>query len=119
MEILDKSIIVEVDKKVAISFNKKYKDLDLKEVKREITDYLLCHKDKYKDKKVFAFIYDYDSNIAVTVMRRTPEYEIYDIIGFSDMVTPEETVEDYEEAQETKEVMKELKQQEKLEGVGV
>ena len=82
MEILDKSIIVEVDKKVAISFNKKYKDLDLKEVKREITDYLLCHKDKYKDKKVFAFIYDYDSNIAVTVM-------------------------------------KELKQQEKLEGVGV
>ncbi len=119
MEILDKNIVVEVDKKVAISFNKRYKDLDLKEVKREIADYLLCHKSNYEGKKVFAFIYDYDSNIAVTVMRRTPEYEIYDIIGFSDMVVPEETVEDYEEEQETKQLMKELKQQEKLEGVGV
>ena len=125
MEILDKNdIIVEIDKKVVISFNKKYKDfidangnpcsLDLKEVKKEITDYLLSHRNKYKGQKVFAFVYDYDSNIAVTVMKRLPDSEIYDVIGFADMVAPEETFEDDEEKAETKDQMKILKENEKI-----
>lgn len=125
MEILDKNdIIVEIDKKVVISFNKKYKDfidangnpcsLDLKEVKKEITDYLLSHRNKYKGQKVFAFVYDYDSNIAVTVMKRLPDCEIYDVIGFADMVAPEETFEDDEEKAETKAQMKILKENEKI-----
>ncbi len=125
MEILDKNdIIVEIDKKVVISFNKKYKDfidangnpcsLDLKEVKKEITDYLLSHRSKYEGQKVFAFVYDYDSNIAVTVMKRLPDCEIYDVIGFADMVAPEETFEDDEEKAETKAQMKILKENEKI-----
>ena len=125
MEILDKNdIIVEIDKKVVISFNKKYKDfidangnpcsLDLKEVKKEIKDYLLSHRNKYKGQKVFAFVYDYDSNIAVTVMKRLPDCEIYDVIGFADMVAPEETFEDDEEKAETKAQMKILKENEKI-----
>ena len=125
MEILDKNdIIVEIDKKVVISFNKKYKDfidangnpcsLDLKEVKKEITDYLLSHRNKYKGQKLFAFVYDYDSNIAVTVMKRLPDCEIYDVIGFADMVAPEETFEDDEEKAETKAQMKILKENEKI-----
>ncbi|MGN1326897.1 MAG: hypothetical protein ACI4VQ_02270 [Clostridia bacterium] len=125
MEILDKNdIIVEIDKKVVISFNKKYKDfidtngnpcsLDLKEVKKEITDYLLSHRNKYEGQKVFAFVYDYDSNIAVTVMKRLPDCEIYDVIGFADMVAPEETFEDDEEKAETKAQMKILKENEKI-----
>ena len=125
MEILDKNdIIVEIDKKVVISFNKKYKDfidangnpcsLDLKEVKKEITDYLLSHRNKYKGQTVFAFVYDYDSNIAVTVMKRLPDCEIYDVIGFADMVAPEETFEDDEEKAETKAQMKILKENEKI-----
>lgn len=118
MEVLD-NIIVEIDRKVAISFNKKYKDINLKEVKKDITDYLLFHRGQYEGKKVFAFVYDYDNNIAVTVMKRDAEYEIYDVIGFSDMSSPEETLEDCEEEQQTKAVMKELRQQEKLERVGV
>lgn len=118
MEILD-NIIVEIDRKVAISFNKRYKDINLKEVKKDITEYLLCHRNQYKGKKVFAFVYDYDNEIAVTVMKRDDEYEVYDVIGFSDMSSPEETLEDYEEQLQTKAVMKELKQQEKLESVGV
>lgn len=125
MEILDKNdIIVEIDKKVVISFNKKYKNfidangnpcsLDLKEVKKEITDYLLSHRSKYEGQKVFAFVYDYDSNIAVTVMKRLPDCEIYDVIGFADMVAPEETFEDDEEKAETKAQMKILKENEKI-----
>ena len=125
MEILDKNdIIVEIDKKVVISFNKKYKDfidangnhcsLDLREVKKEITDYLLSHRNKYEGQKVFAFVYDYDSNIAVTVMKRLPDCEIYDVIGFADMVAPEETFEDDEEKAETKAQMKILKENEKI-----
>lgn len=125
MEILENSIVVEIDKKVAISFNKKYKEftdangnissLDLKEVKKEITQYLLSHRSKYEGQKVFSFVYDFDSNIAVTIMKRSPEYEIYDVIGFADMVSPEETVEDDEEAAETKAQMKILKENEKVE----
>lgn len=125
MKILEKNdIIVEVDKKVVISFNKKYKDfidangdhcsLDLKDVKKEITDYLIYNRNNFEGKKVFSFVYDYDTNIAVTVMKRSPEYEIYDIIGFSDMVAPEETLEDDEEKLETKEQLKILKENEKI-----
>jgi hypothetical protein len=125
MEILDKKdIVVEIDKKVVISFNKKYKNftdangnpcsLDLKEVKKEVTDYLASHREKYEGQKVFAFVYDYDTNIAVTVMKRLPEYEVYDIIGFADMAAPEETLEDDEEKAETKEQMKILKENEKI-----
>lgn len=125
MKILEKNdIIVEVDKKVVISFNKKYKDftdvngnpcsLDLKEVKKEITDYLTYNRKNFEGKKVFSFVYDYDTNIAVTVMKRNPEYEIYDIIGFADMVAPEETLEDDEEKAATKEQMKILKENEKI-----
>lgn len=125
MSILDKNdIVVEVDKKVVISFNKKYKDfidangnpcsLDLKEVKKDITEYIAAHRDKYEGEKVFAFVYDYDSNIAVTIMKRQPNCEVYDIIGFSDMVAPEETFEDDDEKAETKTQMKILKDNEKL-----
>lgn len=125
MEIIDKnSIVVEIDKKVAISFNKKYKDfvgedgehysLDLKEVKKEITEYLLYHRHQYKGHKVFSFVYDYDTNIAVTVMKRAPEFEIYDVIGFADMTSSEETIEDDEEAAATKEQIKILKNNEKI-----
>lgn len=125
MKILEKNdIIVEVDKKVVISFNKKYKDfidangnpcsLDLKEVKKEITNYLAHNRKNFEGKKVFSFVYDYDTNIAVTVMKRNPEYEIYDIIGFADMVAPEETLEDDDEKAETKEQMKILKENEKI-----
>lgn len=124
MEILEKSdIVVEVDKKVVISFNKKYKDfidvngnhcsLDLKTVKKEITAYLIHNRQNFEGKKVFSFVYDYDSNIAVTVMKRTPDFEIYDIIGFADMVAPEETLEDDEEQAETKRQLKILKENEK------
>jgi len=52
--------------------------------------------------KVFSFVYDYDSNIELTMMKRTPYFEAYDIIGFTDMVAPEETLEDEEEQAETK-----------------
>lgn len=124
MEILEKDIVVEVDKKVVISFNKKYKDfldvngnpcsLDLKDVKKEITSYLLYNRERFEGQKVFSFVYDYDANIAVTVMRRNPEYEVYDIIGFADMVAPEETLEDDEEAAATKAQMKILKENEKI-----
>ena len=130
MEILDKNdIIVEIDKKVVISFNKKYKDfidvngnpcsLDLREVKKEITDYISSHRNKYEGQKVFSFVYDYDSNIAVTVMKRNPDCEIYDIIGFADMVAPEETFEDDEEKAETKAQMKILKENEKIQAAKV
>lgn len=124
MEILEKNIIVEIDKKVAISFNKKYKDfvdvngnpcsLDLKNVKKEITEYLVANRNNFEGKKVFAFPYDYDANIAVTIMKRSPEYEIYDVIGFADMTAPEETLEDDEEQAETKEQIKILKENEKI-----
>ena len=130
MEILDKNdIIVEIDKKVVISFNKKYKDfidangnpcsLDLKEVKKEITDYISSHRNQYEGQKVFSFVYDYDSNIAVTVMKRNPDCEIYDIIGFADMVAPEETFEDDEEKAETKAQMKILKDNEKIQAAKI
>ena len=124
MEDLEKNIVVEIDKRVAISFNKKYKNfvdangdacsLDLKKVKKEITNYLIAHKNHFQGKKVFSFVYDYDTNIAVTVMKRNPEYEVYDVIGFVDMVAPEETLEDDEEMAETKKQMKILKEYEEL-----
>ena len=125
MNIIDKNnIIVEIDKKVVISFNKKYKNfldvngnemsLNLKEVKKEITEYIAHHRDRFEGEKVFSFVYDYDANIAVTVMKRFPECEIYDVIGFLDMVAPEETFEDDEEAAETKKQIKILKDNEKI-----
>ena len=33
--------------------------------------------DKYRDKEVFSFVYDYDLGICVTVMKPQPEYEVY------------------------------------------
>lgn len=124
MPILDKDIIVEIDKKTVISFNKKYKNfmdangeecsLDLKEVKQNITEYIFAHREHFKDKKVFAFVYDYDLNICVTVMKANPEYEVYTVIGFSDMVSPDETFEDDEEKAMTKEQTKILKENEKI-----
>ena len=124
MAILDKDIIVEVDKKTVISFNKKYKSivgengeeysLSLKEVKKDITEYIYAHRKHLKDKKVFAFVYDYDLNICVTIMKADPEYEVYTVIGFSDMVSPEETFEDDEEAEMTKEQKKILKENERI-----
>lgn len=125
MNILENNdIVVEVDKKVVISFNKKYKDfidvngnhcsLDLKEVKKEITTYLAHNRQNFEGKRVFSFVYDYDANIAVTIMKRTPDFEVYDIIGFADMVAPEETLEDDEEQAETKRQMKILKENEKI-----
>jgi len=94
MDILNKNdIVVEVDKKIVFSFNKKYKDfidvngnhclLDLKTVKKRITAYLEHNRQNFEGKKVFSFIYDYDSNIAVIMMKRTPNFEVYDITFFS------------------------------------
>ena len=125
MEILEKDIVVEIDKRVAVSFCKKYKDIineyndsgevGIKQVKRDITNYLYAHRDKFKGKELFSFVYDYDNNIAVTIMKRNPEYEVYDVIGFADMSASEETIEDATEQAETKEQMKILKEIEKNE----
>ena len=124
MKILEKNIIVEVDKKVAISFNKRYKDftdvngdirsINIKEVKADVADYLLYNRDRFQDKKIFSIVYDYDANLVITIMKKSPEYEIYDIIGFADMTTPEETIEDDEEKAATKEQIKILKENEKI-----
>lgn len=116
------NIIVEIDKRVAVSFSKKFKNctdsdgnevtLNLQDVKRDITDYISAHLDKYKDKKVFSFVYDYDLGICVTVMKPQMEYEVYIVIGFLDMFIPEETIEDDNERQETKNIAKVLKEEE-------
>ena len=52
-------------------------------------------------------------------MKRNPDCEIYDIIGFADMVAPEETFEDDEEKAETKAQMKILKENEKIQAAKV
>lgn len=124
MKILENDIIVEVDKSVAISFSKKYRNfkdihgndcsLELKNVKKDIAEYLISNRQRYEGQEVFAFVYDYDMNIAVTIMKRLPNCEVYDIIGFSDMSAPEETFEDDEEKAETKAQMRILKNNEKI-----
>lgn len=116
------NIIVEIDKRVAVSFSKRFKartdsdgneiTLNLQEVKKDITDYLSANLDKYKDKDVFSFVYDYDLGICVTVMKPQPEYEVYIVIGFLDMFIPEETMEDDEEKEQTKSIAKTLKEEE-------
>lgn len=93
------NIIVEIDKRVAVSFSKKFKNcvdsegnevaLNLQEVKKDITDYIAANLDKYRDKEVFSFVYDYDLGICVTVMKPQKEYEVYTVIGFLDMFVPE------------------------------
>ena len=116
------NIIVEIDKRVAVSFSKKFKNctdsegnvvsLNLQDVKKEITTYISANIEKYKDKEVFSFVYDYDLGICVTVMKPQLKYEVYTIIGFLDMFIPEETVENDEEREETKNIAKILKGEE-------
>lgn len=116
------NIIVEIDKRVAVSFSKKFKNckdsegnevtLNLQDVKKDITNYIVANLDKYKDKEVFSFVYDYDLGICVTVMKPQMEYEVYTIIGFLDMFVPEETIEDDNEKEETKNIAKLLKEEE-------
>lgn len=113
------NVIVEIDKRVAVSFSKRFKvrkdtegnevSLNLQEVKKEITEYVSKNIESYKDKKVFSFVYDYDLGICVTMMKPQMEYEVYTVIGFLDMFTPEETYEDDEEKEETKDIAKLLK----------
>lgn len=115
------SIIVEIDKRVAVSFSKKFKNcvdsegnsvsLNLQEVKKDITDYISSNIDRYRDKEVFSFVYDYDLGICVTVMKPQLEYEVYIVIGFLDMFIPEETMEDDDEKEETKRIAKMLKEE--------
>lgn len=115
------NIIVEIDKRVAVSFSKKFKNctdsegnkvtLNLQDVKKDITEYISANLDKYKDKKVFSFVYDYDLGICVTMMKPKLEYEVYTVIGFLDMFVPEETIEDNEEMEETKNIAKLLKEE--------
>ena len=108
------NIIVEIDKKVVISFNKKYKDiLSLQDVKEEITFYLQNHPHLFNGKEVVSLVYSYDDELAVTIMKPNANYEIYNIIGFSEMVSPEETFESDEEKAETKQQVKILKSIEK------
>lgn len=107
-------IIVEIDKKVAVSFSKRFKNcvdsegnevtLSLQEVKKDITDYISANLDKYSDKEVFSFVYDYDLGICITVMKPQMEYEVYTVIGILEMHSPEETIEDDEEKEETKSI---------------
>ena len=116
------NIIVEIDKRVAVSFSKKFKNcvdsegnevtLNLQEVKKDITDYIAANLDKYRDKEVFSFVYDYDLGICVTVMKPQKEYEVYTVIGFLDMFVPEETIEVDDEKEETKNIAKTLKEEE-------
>lgn len=115
------NIIVEIDKRVAVSFSKKFKNcvdsegnkvtLNLQDVKKDVTEYISASLDRYKDKKVFSFVYDYDLGICVTVMKPQMEYEVYTIIGFLDMFVPEETIEDDTEKEETKDIAKFLKEE--------
>ena len=116
------NIIVEIDKRVAVSFSKKFKNcvdsegnevtLNLQEVKKDITEYIAANLDKYRDKEVFSFVYDYDLGICVTVMKPQKEYEVYTVIGFLYMFVPEETIEDDDEKEETKNIAKTLKEEE-------
>ena len=116
------NIIVEIDKRVAVSFSKRFKTcvdsegnevtLNLQEVKKDITNYLSANLNKYKDQEVFSFVYDYDLGICVTIMKPQPEYEVYIVIGFLDMFIPEETYEDNDEKEETKTIAKTLKEEE-------
>lgn len=115
------NVIVEIDKKVAISFSKRFRNyvdsegnkvvLDLKEVKKDITEYISNNVDRYKDQKVFSFVYDYDLGLCVTVMKPQQEYEVYVIIGFLEMFEPKDTYEDEEEKEETKNIAKNLKEE--------
>ena len=84
-------IIVEIDKKVAVSFSKRFKNytnengnevsLNLQDVKKDITEYVSANLDKYKDKEVFSFVYDYDLGICITMMKPKMEYEVYTVFG--------------------------------------
>lgn len=113
-------IIIEIDKKVAVSFSKKFRNfidsngnevsLNLQDVKRDVTEYLRNNLDRYRDKEVFSFVYDYDLGICITIMKPKMEYEVYTIIGILEMSAPEETVEDDVEKEETKNIAKELKE---------
>lgn len=113
-------IIIEIDKKVAVSFSKRFKNftdtngnqvtLNLQDVKRDVTEYLSANLNKYKDKEVFSFVYDYDLGICITMMKPKMEYEVYTIIGILEMHTPEETIEDDIEKTETKNIAKTLKE---------
>lgn len=115
------NIIVEIDKRVAVSFSKKFKNcvdsegnevtLNLQEVKKDITDYISANIEKFRNKEVFSFVYDYDLGICVTVMKPQLEYEVYTVIGFLDMFIPEETIEDDDEKEETKNIAKSLKEE--------
>lgn len=111
-------IIVEIDKKVAVSFSKRFKNytdengnevsLNLQDVKKDITEYVSANLDKYKDKEVFSFVYDYDLGICITMMKPKMEYEVYTVIGILEMHTPEETIEDDMEKEATKNIAKTL-----------
>lgn len=124
MKILDNDMIVEFEKGAAQSFNRKYKNfigmdgnaysLDIKEVKKDVLDYLIGHRNQIADKKIFSFIYDLDMGIGITVVKNNPNYEVYTIVACSSLDLPEETYEDDEEKAETKKQLEILKQNEKI-----
>lgn len=115
---MNNEVAVEISTKVAVSFKKRYKDLSITTVKQDLAEYLKCHKKAFENNKICSFVYDYDREIVVTIIKRYSDCEVYDVLGFLDMSAPEETFEDDEEKAETKKQLQILKENEKSKMTG-